>query len=345
MAVSVIAIVAGSGCGTGKETVTAPDVAIDPAYLKMFQPLPESVPSEANQFTDEKVALGRMLYYEPRLSKAQDISCNTCHLLDKYGVDGEPTSDGHQGRKGTRNSPTVYNAAGHFVQFWDGRAADIEGQAKGPVTNPVEMAMPSEKRVVAVLKSMPEYVDAFRKAFPAEKDPVTYENMAKAIGAFERKLVTPSRWDRFLKGDAQALTNEEKAGFNTFIEAGCQVCHWGAYLGGNQYQKLGVAKSWPDATDEGRAAVTKNEADRMVFKVPGLRNIAETKPYYHDGKTETLEEAVSRMGEYQLGRRLEESQVRSIISWLRALTGEIPVEYIKEPVLPKSTNRTPKPEL
>jgi cytochrome c peroxidase len=192
---------------------------------------------------------------------------------------------------------------------------------------------------------MPEYVDAFRKAFPREKDPVNYENMAKAIGAFERKLITPSRWDRFLKGDTQALTNEEKAGFNTFIGAGCQVCHWGAYLGGNQYQKLGVAKSWPDASDEGRAGVTKNDADRMVFKVPGLRNITETKPYYHDGKIETLEEAISRMGEYQLGRPLEESQVRSIITWLGALTGEIPVEYIKKPVLPKSTNKTPKPVL
>ena len=172
-----------------------------------------------------------MLYYEPRLSKSQEISCNSCHLLDQYGVDGQPTSDGHKGQAGDRNSPTVYNAAGHFVQFWDGRAADVEEQAKGPVMNPVEMAMPSEKQVIAVLKSMPEYVDAFKKAFPGEKDPISYENMAKAIGAFERKLITPSRWDKFLRGDSQALTNEEKAGFNVFMETGCQACHSGAISG------------------------------------------------------------------------------------------------------------------
>jgi cytochrome c peroxidase len=342
---AAVAVIAGGGCGTGSKAPTVPEVAIDPASLKMFQPLPESVPSDTNLFTDEKVALGRMLYYEPRLSKGQNISCNTCHLLDKYGVDGEPTSDGHKGRKGDRNSPTVYNAAGHFVQFWDGRAADIEEQAKGPVMNPVEMAMPTERQVIAVLKSMPEYVDAFQKAFPGEKDPISYDNMAKAIGAFERKLITPSRWDKFLRGDAQALNNEEKAGFNTFMEAGCQVCHSGTYLGGDQYQKLGVAKAWPDISDLGRAGVTKNEADRMVFKVPGLRNIAETKPYYHDGKVETLEQAVSRMGEYQLGKSLNDGQVRSVVAWLKTLTGEIPAEYIKMPALPKSTSRTPKPEL
>ena len=192
-----------------------------------------------------------MLYYEPRLSKGQDISCNSCHMLDKYGVDLQPTSDGHKGKQGDRNSPTVYNAAGHFVQFWDGRAADVEEQAKGPVMNPVEMAMPSEKRVVAVLKSIPEYVELFKQAFPEDKDPVSYRNMARAIGAFERKLVTPSRWDKFLRGDSRALTNEEKAGFNLFMETGCQACHMGTYLGGNMYQMLGLAKPWPDASDPG----------------------------------------------------------------------------------------------
>jgi cytochrome c peroxidase len=286
-----------------------------------------------------------MLYYEPRLSKGQDISCNSCHLLDKYGVDNQPTSDGHKGQKGDRNAPTVYNAAGHFVQFWDGRARDVEEQAKGPVMNPVEMAMPSEKQVVAVLKSMPEYVDAFKKAFPGDKNPVGIENMAKAIGAFERKLITPSRWDRFLRGDTQALTNEEKTGFNVFMETGCQICHAGAYLGGEQYQELGAAKPYPDTADTGREKVTKNQADRMVFKVPGLRNIAETKPYFHNGKVETLEQAVSRMAEYQLGKSLSDGQVRSVVTWMKALTGKIPTEYIKEPVLPQSTNRTPNPEL
>jgi cytochrome c peroxidase len=340
---AAIAALAGVSCSTGPKTLPPPAVTIDPANLKLFQPLPELVPSDTNQVTDAKIALGRMLYYEPRLSKGQDISCNSCHMLDKYGVDGQPTSDGHKGQMGDRNSPTVYNAAGHFVQFWDGRARDVEEQAKGPVMNPVEMAMPSEKQVVVVLRSMPEYVDAFRKAFPGEKDPIGYENMARAIGAFERKLITPSRWDKFLRGDSKALTDEEKTGFNLFIATGCQICHAGTYIGGDQYQELGAVKPYPDTTDTGREKITKNVRDRMVFKVPGLRNIAETKPYFHNGKVETLEQAISRMAEYQLGKSLNDGQIRSIIAWLDTLTGEIPFEYIKEPVLPKSTARTPKP--
>jgi len=346
VAVFLIGIVAlAGGCSRKPDSVSVPVVTIDPLELRVFQPLPESIPSEKNPMTDAKETLGRMLYYEPRLSKGQDISCNSCHKLDTYGVDLQPTSDGHKGKRGDRNSPTVYNAAGHFVQFWDGRAADVEEQAKGPVMNPVEMAMPSEKRVVAVLKSMPEYVDSFKEAFPDDKDPINYDNMAKAIGAFERKLVTPSRWDKFLGGDSRALTNEEKAGFKVFMETGCQSCHAGMYLGGRFYQVLGLAKPWPDTSDPGREKVTRNAADRMMFKVPGLRNIAETRPYYHNGKVETLEQAVSRMAEYQLGNILNPGQVGSIVTWLKALTGEIPIEYIKMPVLPASTERTPKPDL
>jgi cytochrome c peroxidase len=341
------AIFISTGCSRQPDTsaVAVNSVNIDPARLQLFQPLPDSVLSDSNPITDQKVVLGRMLYYEPRLSKSQKIACNSCHMLDKYGVDGQPTSDGHKGQKGDRNSPTVYNAAGHFVQFWDGRAANVEEQAKGPVMNPVEMAMPSEKQVILVLKTMPEYVEAFKKAFPNQKDPIGYENMARAIGAFERKLVTPARWDKFLRGDSKALTNEEKAGFNAFMEAGCQACHAGTYLGGNLYQKLGLVKPYPDASDPGREKVTRNESDRMTFKVPGLRNVAETKPYYHNGKVETLEQAVSRMAEYQLGKQLSPGQVGSIVTWMKSLTGEIPAEYIKTPVLPQSTAKTPKPEL
>jgi cytochrome c peroxidase len=333
-----------AACGKKTETASVAAVNVDPLKLQMFQPLPESVPSDTNPITEEKIRLGRMLYYEPRLSRSQEISCNSCHMLDKYGVDGQPTSDGHKGKQGDRNSPTVYNAAGHFVQFWDGRAADVEEQAKGPVMNPVEMAMSSEKQVITVLRSMPEYVDSFKKAFPGDRDPIRYENMAKAIGAFERKLVTPSRWDKFLRGDSQALTNEEKAGFNLFMETGCQACHSGAYLGGSVYQKLGLIKPWPDTSDPGREKVTKNKSDRMLFKVPGLRNVAETKPYYHSGKVQTLEEAVSRMAEYQLGKNLSDAQVQSIVTWMKSLTGEIPAEFVKQPELPKSTSRTPKPD-
>jgi cytochrome c peroxidase len=192
---------------------------------------------------------------------------------------------------------------------------------------------------------MPEYVEAFKGAFPEDKDPVTYDNMGKAIGAFERKLATPSRWDKFLRGDPIALTAAEKTGFNTFVEVGCQTCHVGRYVGGNLYQRLGVAKPWPDATDPGRQKVTRSEADRLVFKVPSLRNIEKTGPYYHNGKVATLQEAVSKMAEYQLGKSLSPAQLDSITVWLKSLTGELPAELIKEPVLPKSTARTPKPDL
>jgi cytochrome c peroxidase len=260
-------------------------------------------------------------------------------------VDGNPTSTGFKGQKGDRNSPTVYNAAGHLAQFWDGRAADVEAQAKGPVLNPVEMAMPAEKHVVAVLKSMPEYVAAFKKAFPNDKDPVSYDNMAMAIGAFERKLVTPSRWDKFLRGDQGALTVAEKVGFNDYMDAGCAACHSGTYLGGNQYQRLGAVRSWPDASDPGREKVTKNESDRLVFKVPSLRNIAKTGPYFHSGKVKSLDESISLMARYQLGKTLPPEKVASIATFLGALSGDIPDVYIQPPNLPKSSPLTPKPIL
>ena len=335
----VALLLAGIGCGRRTEV----SQTIDPARLQMFAPLPKEVPPPSGSLTQEQIDLGRMLYYEARLSVDQKISCNSCHALESYGVDGQPTSDGHKGQKGTRNSPTVYNAAGHVAQFWDGRAPTVEEQAKGPVMNPVEMAMPNEKVVVAVLKSMPAYVQAFKAAFPADKDPVTFDNMAKAIGAFERRLITPSRWDKFLQGDQAALTPAERAGFNSFINAGCQTCHSGALLGATMYQKLGVIKPYPDEADLGRFQLTKSDGDKMVFKVPSLRNIEKTGPYFHDGKVGTLEDAVQRMDEYQVGKKLSADEVGSIVTWLKTLTGEVPADYIKPPKLPASTGKTPKP--
>ena len=314
------------------------------ARLAVFAPLPAKVPPESGSVNSDEVALGRMLYYEPRLSKSQTISCNSCHDLSHYGVDHQPTSDGDRGQTGTRNSPTVFNAAAHFVQFWDGRAADVEAQAKGPVLNPVEMAMPSAGEAVAVLKSMPEYVALFKRAFPNEPQPVTFDNMARAIGAFERGLMTPSRWDALLNGDSSALTPAETTGLNTFLDTGCQACHNGALLGGATYQKLGLARPYPGLTDPGRFDVTNVEADRGVFKVPSLRNVAETAPYFHDGKVASLDEAVRRMGEFQLGKKLSNDEVRQIVTFLKALTGRIDFNYIKPPVLPKSTATTPKPD-
>lgn len=320
-------------------------VDIPAARLRMFKPLPAAMDSASNPATPAKIELGRMLYYETRLSKSQKFSCNSCHLLDKYGVDNEATSEGHKGQRGDRNSPTSYNAAGHISQFWDGRASDVEAQAKGPVLNPVEMAMPDEKTVIATITSMPEYVALFAKAFPGEKQPVNYDNMAKAIGAFERKLVTPSRWDKFLAGDQKALTDAEKAGFLKFVDAGCSNCHMGAYVGGSMYQKLGVVKSYPGLKDDGRMKATKKAEDKFFFKVPSLRNIDKTFPYFHDGQVKTLDEAIVKMGDYQQGKKLTPADVASIATWLKTLTGPLPLDYIKAPKLPASTAKTPKPSL
>lgn len=312
------------------------------SYLVMFQPLPEVAASPDNEVTQAKVDLGRMLYYENRISKGEKISCNSCHKLDGFGQDNLPFSPGHEGKLGGRSSPSTYNAAIHIAQFWDGRAPTVEEQAKGPVLNPVEMGMPDADFVVKVLKSMPGYVEAFKAAFPGEEDPVTYENFGKAVGAFERKLMTPSNWDAFLKGDKSALTDAEKKGFETFATAGCVTCHNGAGVGGMMYNKLGLVKPWPGLKDEGRFEATKQEADKFYFKVPSLRNITETGPYLHDGSVKALPEMVKKMAEHQVGKTLTDEEVESIITFLKALKGTIPAEYVAKPELPEATAETPK---
>jgi cytochrome c peroxidase len=326
-----------------KPAAPAP-ATINPARLTPFgKPLPAQFESPENPITDEKVALGRMLYYDPRLSINHDISCNSCHDLANYGVDGQRTSPGHKKQLGKRNSPTVYNAAGHFVQFWDGRAATIEEQAGGPMINPLEMACADHKQVEAVCSSIPQYVDLFKKAFPGDKAPVSIKNITAAIGAFERKLTTPSRFDKFLGGDMAALSDEEKAGFLKFMNSGCTACHMGNQLGGTLYQKLGLINPWPNEKDLGRFEVTKNEADRMMFKVPGLRNVAKTAPYFHDGSVDKLEDAIKLMAKHQTAAELSDDDVKSIATFFNSLTGEIPTEFIKKPELPPSTKKTPKP--
>ncbi|MFN7934372.1 MAG: cytochrome c peroxidase [Bryobacteraceae bacterium] len=307
---------------------------IDPEYIANFSPAPELMDSKANPYSEEKAALGRVLYFETRLSKDKNISCNSCHPLDRYGVDGQPTSSGHRGQRGARNAPTVYFAAGHKLQFWDGRAKDVEEQAKGPMMNPVEMAMKDAGDVEKTLRSIPGYAPLFAKAFPGEAHPVTLEHAAQAIGAFERKLVTPSRWDRFLKGDKTALSREEQAGFLAFYKAGCVVCHGGTYLGGQVFMKLGLFKPWPNGADLGRFNLTRKDTDRFLFKAPSLRNVEKTGPYLHDGSVPTLEKAVQLMAEYQVERPVTESEQKKIVVWLRSLTGELPAAYIAPPQMP-----------
>jgi cytochrome c peroxidase len=312
--------------------VRSADVSV--AELASFAPLGARMDLPTRVGDKAQVELGRALFYETLLSDGHDVSCNSCHALNGYGADGRAVSLGHDGRAGTRNSPTVYNAAGHIAQFWDGRAADVEEQAKGPILNPIEMGMPDSGAVLAHLRDSRMYVAMFRAAFPRERQPISYDNVGRAIGAFERGLVTPSPWDRFLEGDSTALTLDERRGLRTFLDAGCQSCHAGRYVGGDRYMKAGVVNAWFTQSDSGRLGVTHNPTDLLVFKVPSLRNVAKTGPYFHDGSVATLAEAVRLMGHHQLGKELPASDVQSIVTWLESLTGTIPSNYIAYPQKP-----------
>jgi cytochrome c peroxidase len=314
---------------------------INPRLLRRFAPIANK-PSTSNPVTPEKIELGRMLFHETRLSKNHDISCNSCHALENYGVDGKPTSPGHKGQLGSRNSPTVYNSAHHFQQFWDGRASTVEAQATGPIVNPVEMAS-SEAVVLKTLNSIPEYVALFDKAFPEDEPAVTFANVGKALGAFERQLDTSSRWDKFIAGEKAALTDAEKQGLQVFLNSGCMVCHTGPQVGAAMFQKVGAVEPWPNQKDQGRFEVTQLAADRMMFKVPSLRNIVKTAPYFHDGSAATLDQAIRMMGRHQLGLELSDSDVAAIITWMDSLTGELPKDLIGRPTLPSSSTMTPKP--
>jgi cytochrome c peroxidase len=254
-------------------------------------------------------------------------------------VTHDAVSLGIHNQQGSRNAPTTYHAAGHLSQFWDGRAPNVEEQAKGPILNPREMGMTNGKQVETVLTAIPGYVDAFAKAFPDAKQPLSYDNVGKAIGAFERGLFTPSRWDDYLKGDPSALTAREKEGLRLFTNLGCMVCHTGEYVGGSMYEKLGVVEPWPNQNDKGRGSITSSDGDAMTFKVPSLRNVAMTAPYFHDGSAKTLSDAVRMMARHQLGEELEDDEAEALVAWLSALTGPLPKDYIAAPKLPEDLER------
>jgi len=303
----------------------------------LFKPLPNVVENSENPISDEKTALGKLLYFDTRLSKTGNNSCNSCHNLATFGVDNLATSPGDAGKNGERNSPTTLNAALHFVQFWDGRAKNLEEQAGGPILNPGEMAMPDEKTLLNRLKSVAVYKTKFAAAYPNDKDPITYKNLTHAIAAFERTLCTPGKFDTYLNGDINALSIEEKEGLKTFMSTGCTACHNGAALGGNQFMKFGLINNYRPLTkskkeDLGRIAVTKQESDKDVFKVPGLRNIAKTHPYFHDGSVNDLSEAIKIMAKTQLNKDLTETEINNIVKFLEALTTDLP-DNVKQ--LPK----------
>ncbi|PSJ18297.1 cytochrome-c peroxidase [Nitrosomonas supralitoralis] len=294
---------------------------LDKITLKhFFEPLPASIIDEKKNAA--LIALGKKLYLDPRLSVNNTISCNSCHQLNNFGVDSQPTSPGHEGKRGGRNSPTTLNAALHIAQFWDGRAKDVEEQALGPILNPIEMGMAKDVDVVGKLKKIDEYKTMFAEAFKDEKDPILYVNIGKAIGAFERTLLTPSRFDDFLKGDENALNDTEKRGLQKFISMGCANCHNGVAIGGNSYKKIGLVVPY-ETKDLGRFEITGLETDKKVFKVPSLRNITKTGPYFHDGSVATLDEAIEEMAEHQLGRKVEPEFVADVKAFLGSLTGKV----------------------
>lgn len=327
-------------------TAFANDDTMEKAQV-LFKPVPYKI-SEVKgiKITPELTDLGKALYFDPRLSKSGLISCNSCHNVGMGGADFQQTAVGHGWHKGPRNSPTVFNSVFNIAQFWDGRAPDLKEQAKGPIQAAVEMNN-SPSGVIATLKSMPKYVEMFKKAYPDEENPVTFDNMAGAIEVFEANLLTPdSRFDRFLKGDEDALSAVEKRGLEKFMARGCAACHGGINMGGTGYYKFGVMEH-PDAKlltgDKGRFKVTSVGADEYNFKSPSLRNIALTPPYFHSGSVWSLDEAVSIMGAVQLGISLNDRDVSDIVAFLQTTTGDQPkVEY---PVLPAPAGSTPKPDL
>ena len=294
--------------------------------IDIFGTLPAMAADAQN---DPKVKLGHALYYDNRLSKNNTQSCNTCHNLGTFGVDNKATSAGDLGQNGDRNSPTVLNAFLHSVQFWDGRAKDVEEQAGMPILNPVEMNIPNEKFLIDRLKGVPMYVELFKAAYPNDKDPVTYQNLRMAIAAFERTLSTPSRFDKYLAGDKTALSLEEKKGLASFISTGCTSCHAGELVGGKMIQKFGVYSNYWEHTksakiDKGVAALKGDSTQLYMFKTPSLRNVAETHPYFHDGSVADLNEAVKIMAKVNLNYTLSEDETKNIVAFLKSLTGEVP---------------------
>lgn len=300
-------------------------VRVDYAMVKrLFGNDPTAEPVD-NPLTPEKVALGKLLYHEQSLSKNGNLSCASCHDLATYGVDNKRVSPGSDQQDGERNSPTTYNAFRQFAQFWDGRAKSVEEQCTGPMLNAVEHGLADEAELLTRLNTKPELVAAFGQAFPGE-GAVSVEHFRLAVGAFERTLVTKSRFDAFLDGDQKALSNEEKQGLNDFIKVGCITCHTTRLLGGNMFQVSGLKHPYP-SEDLGRGKLTGNKAENHFFKVPMLLNVEKTAPYYHDGKVATLEEAVTKMAKLQLDVDLTAEQNASIVAFLKALTGPLPEEF------------------
>ncbi len=325
----------------------APNDLRDRATL-IFRPLPTTAPViDDNPANAAKVELGKMLFFDPRLSRSGTISCSTCHKLDAGGADNRPVSVGHGGQLGRRNALTVFNSVFNIAQFWDGRAPDLRTQAKQPMQMAVEMNN-TPARVEETLKSIPEYVERFGQAFPDDESPVNFENVVRSIEVFEATLITPnSPFDRFLLGDDDAMSEQEQRGLYAFIFNGCTACHRGINVGGNAFFRFGMMKDPSEELrppqDSGRSEVTGRVLlDEYYFRVAPLRNVALTPPYFHSGQVWKLDEAVRIMARTQLDAPITDQDVDDIVAFLKSLTGEPP--QVAVPELPASTDTTPKPE-
>ncbi|WP_460028926.1 cytochrome-c peroxidase [Methyloparacoccus murrellii] len=315
-----------------------PDTPLPAVVKQMFQPLPEHRRTEAFPAAAARVALGKQLFFDSRLSLDGTVSCATCHRPALYGTDALPRSIGVEHRLNARNAPTVLNAALQFRAHWIGDRANVEEQALKSLTGRTSFGNPDVVAVIQKLKALPGYAAEFRQAFPNDPEPVTPENWGKAIGAYERTLVTPSPFDAYLQGDAKALPPQAQNGLKTFIDLGCAACHNGIGIGGSSFQTFGVFEDYWKRTgsqpiDEGRFTDTGEPADKYRFKVPSLRNVAMTPPYFHDGSVATLPQAVRVMGKVQLGKDLTDQEVAALVAFLDTLTGELPKDFATEPVL------------
>ncbi|WP_125722641.1 cytochrome-c peroxidase [Flavobacterium ustbae] len=295
----------------------------------LFQSV-STLPEE--NISQEKIDLGKKLFYDKALSKNGTISCNSCHNLATYGVDNKSLSVGDTKELGERNSPTVIYASLHSMQFWDGRAKNVEEQAKGPLLNPVEHSIPDAAFLEKKLRGIPEYQAMFKKVYPKDKEPITFDNLANAIGAFERRLIPKSKFDDYLDGNESALNDQEKRGLNNFIDNKCITCHSGIALGGQMFQKFGVYGDYAKVTgskkvDKGLFNLTKKDGDLYMFKVPSLRNVEKTGPYFHDGSVASLNEAVKMMGKLQLNINISDKQATDMTAFLKTLTADVDAKY------------------
>jgi len=313
----------------------------------LFQPLPRDMATPETPITPQRVDLGRLLFFDPRLTVDADVSCSSCHQPVRHGTDRLPKSIGVRQRPHPRNAPTVLNAGLNFIIHWRGDRDSLEDQVIKALASPITNGQPDEKAVIDRLEQIPSYAPLFKAAFPDDPHPMTGENIAKAIGAYERTLVTPSPFDRYLAGDVNALSPKARAGLDTFINTGCAACHNGVLVGGGMYRKFGVVEPYWKATgsqtiDDGRADVTKNPDDLYVFRVASLRNVAMTAPYFHDGSVATLPEAVRVMARVQLGVTLGEAETSDIVAFLESLTGELPANFATVPTLPPGSVTSPR---